>query len=117
MAYAVDGDVYCQVGRFPPYGRLSGQCIDELRSGARVEMDERKRSPVDFALWKAAKPGEPSWHAPWNGDEIEQVKARRPTREWDAALGKGFVDGEKLTEFVYASLMSRRPARRTSRPA
>jgi cysteinyl-tRNA synthetase len=64
-AYAVEGDVYFQVDRFPPYGRLSGQSIDELRAGARVEVDERKRSPVDFALWKAAKPGEPCWHSPW----------------------------------------------------
>ena len=65
MAYAADGDVYFQVDRFAPYGRLSGQSIDELRAGARVEVDERKRSPVDFALWKAAKPGEPSWPSPW----------------------------------------------------
>ena len=65
MAYAADGDVYYQVDRFAPYGRLSGQSVDELRSGARVEVDERKRSPVDFALWKAAKPGEPSWPSPW----------------------------------------------------
>ena len=65
MAYAAGGDVYYQVDRFAPYGRLSGQSVDELRSGARVEVDERKRSPVDFALWKAAKPGEPSWPSPW----------------------------------------------------
>ena len=65
MAYAAGGDVYYQVDRFAAYGRLSGQSIEELRSGARVEVDERKRSPVDFALWKAAKPGEPSWHSPW----------------------------------------------------
>ncbi|HTE50259.1 MAG TPA: cysteine--tRNA ligase [Kofleriaceae bacterium] len=65
IAYEVDGDVYYQVERFPLYGRLSGQSIDELRSGARVEVDERKRSPVDFALWKSAKPGEPSWSSPW----------------------------------------------------
>ncbi|HLU67203.1 MAG TPA: cysteine--tRNA ligase [Kofleriaceae bacterium] len=64
-AYAVDGDVYFSVETFPPYGRLSGQSIDDLRSGARVEVDERKRSPVDFALWKSAKPGEPSWESPW----------------------------------------------------
>jgi cysteinyl-tRNA synthetase len=64
-AYVVDGDVYYAVDRFSPYGALSGQSIDDLRAGARVEVDERKRSPVDFALWKAAKPGEPSWPAPW----------------------------------------------------
>ena len=64
-AYAAGGDVYFAVESFPPYGRLSGQSIDELRAGARVEVDERKRSPVDFALWKAAKPGEPQWDSPW----------------------------------------------------
>jgi cysteinyl-tRNA synthetase len=64
-AYVVDGDVYYAVDRFPDYGRLSGQSVDDLRAGARVEIDERKRSPVDFALWKAAKPGEPSWDSPW----------------------------------------------------
>ncbi len=64
-AYAVDGDVYFAVETFPPYGRLSGQSLDDLRAGARVESDERKRSPLDFALWKAAKPGEPAWDTPW----------------------------------------------------
>ena len=65
MAYVVDGDVYFQVDRFADYGKLSGQSIDELRAGARVDVDERKRAAVDFALWKAAKPGEPSWPSPW----------------------------------------------------
>jgi cysteinyl-tRNA synthetase len=64
-AYAVDGDVYFEVKTFPAYGHLSGQTPDELRAGARVEVDERKRAPADFALWKSAKPGEPSWDSPW----------------------------------------------------
>jgi cysteinyl-tRNA synthetase len=64
-AYPADGDVYFEVSTFPPYGRLSGQTLDELRAGARIEVDERKRAPADFALWKAAKPGEPSWDSPW----------------------------------------------------
>ncbi len=64
-AYAVDGDVYYEVAQVPAYGRLSGQSPDELRAGARVEVDERKRAPADFALWKSAKPGEPSWDSPW----------------------------------------------------
>ncbi|MEZ4363125.1 MAG: cysteine--tRNA ligase [Kofleriaceae bacterium] len=64
-AYAVDGDVNFEVATFAPYGRLSGQSLEELRAGERVEIDERKRSPADFALWKAAKPGEPSWDSPW----------------------------------------------------
>ena len=65
FAYVVDGDVYFEVRRFPPYGRLSGKNLDELLAGARVEVDERKRDPHDFALWKSAKPGEPSWESPW----------------------------------------------------
>jgi len=64
-AYVVDGDVYYEVKSFPAYGALSRQSPDELRAGARVEVDERKRAPADFALWKAAKPGEPSWDSPW----------------------------------------------------
>jgi cysteinyl-tRNA synthetase len=65
FAYQVDGDVYYEVRRFAGYGRLSGRELDELMSGARVEVDERKRDPLDFALWKTAKPGEPSWDSPW----------------------------------------------------
>jgi cysteinyl-tRNA synthetase len=64
-AYVVDGDVYFSVERFPEYGKLSGRSPDEMRAGARVEIDERKRNPLDFALWKAAKPGEPAWDSPW----------------------------------------------------
>jgi cysteinyl-tRNA synthetase len=64
-AYVADGDVYYEVSTFPGYGKLSGQAIDELEAGARVDVDERKRAPADFALWKAAKPGEPSWPSPW----------------------------------------------------
>ncbi len=64
-AYVVEGDVYFEVATFPPYGRLSGQSIEDLVAGERVAVDERKRAPGDFALWKAAKPGEPSWDSPW----------------------------------------------------
>ncbi|HEY2788230.1 MAG TPA: cysteine--tRNA ligase [Gaiellales bacterium] len=65
-AYAADGDVYFAVRSFAPYGELSGQRPDELRAGARVEPGEHKRDPVDFALWKATKPGEDtSWPSPW----------------------------------------------------
>ncbi len=64
-AYAVDGDVYYEVDTFPAYGRLSGQTLEQLREGARIEVDERKRAAADFALWKSAKPGEPSWDSPW----------------------------------------------------
>jgi cysteinyl-tRNA synthetase len=64
-AYVVDGDVYFEIRTFPVYGRLSGKNLDELLVGARVDVDERKRDPRDFALWKSAKPGEPSWDSPW----------------------------------------------------
>jgi len=64
-AYPLDGDVYYEVRTFPAYGKLSDQNIDKLRDGARVEVDERKRDPADFALWKAAKPGEPFWESSW----------------------------------------------------
>jgi cysteinyl-tRNA synthetase len=65
FAYVADGDVYFEVARFPAYGRLSGKNLEELLAGARVDVNERKRDPRDFALWKAAKPGEPSWPSPW----------------------------------------------------
>jgi len=64
-AYEAGGDVYYEVAKFAPYGRLSGQSLDQLRDGARIEVDERKKDPADFALWKSAKPGEPSWDSPW----------------------------------------------------
>jgi cysteinyl-tRNA synthetase len=65
IAYEVDGDVYYAVDKFPGYGKLSHRSLDDMQSGARVEVDERKQNPMDFALWKAAKPGEPSWDSPW----------------------------------------------------
>ncbi len=64
-AYVVDGDVYFSVRSFPGYGKLSGRDIDEMHAGARVEVDDRKRDPLDFALWKSCKPGEPHWPSPW----------------------------------------------------
>lgn len=65
FAYAAGGDVYYEIARFQPYGRLSKKRIDDLRAGARVEVGEHKRSPMDFALWKGAKEGEPYWESPW----------------------------------------------------
>lgn len=64
-AYELEGDVYYSVEKFAGYGKLSGRTLDDMMAGARVEVDERKRNPMDFALWKAAKPGEPSWNSPW----------------------------------------------------
>jgi cysteinyl-tRNA synthetase len=65
LAYIVAGDVYFQVEKYQPYGRLSKRKLEDLQAGARVEVDERKRHPMDFALWKSSKPGEPSWESPW----------------------------------------------------
>jgi cysteinyl-tRNA synthetase len=65
LAYPMAGDVYFAVAAFAGYGKLSKRKLDDLQAGARVEVDERKRDALDFALWKAAKPGEPSWESPW----------------------------------------------------
>lgn len=62
---AANGDVYYAVASFPAYGRLSGKSLDDLRAGERVEIDPNKRDPMDFVLWKAAKPNEPAWPSPW----------------------------------------------------
>ena len=64
-AYPVDGDVYYSVKGFPGYGKLSGKNVEDLLAGARVDVDDRKSDPLDFALWKASKPGEPAWESPW----------------------------------------------------
>ncbi|MGQ9700140.1 MAG: cysteine--tRNA ligase [Candidatus Bipolaricaulaceae bacterium] len=64
-AYVVDGDVYFSVRTYPGYGQLSGRSVEEQWAGARVEVGEKKRDPLDFALWKGAKPGEPHWPSPW----------------------------------------------------
>jgi cysteinyl-tRNA synthetase len=64
-AYEVEGDVYFEVKRFTLYGQLSGRNLEDLLAGARIEVDPRKKDPMDFALWKAAKPGEPGWESPW----------------------------------------------------
>ena len=63
--YVVDGDVYYRVEKFAHYGELSGRKLEDMMAGARVDVDDRKENPMDFALWKAAKPGEPSWDSPW----------------------------------------------------
>lgn len=65
LAYHVDGDVYFNVTKYPGYGSLSKRKLEDLQAGARVEIDERKRHPMDFALWKSSKPGEPAWESPW----------------------------------------------------
>ena len=64
-AYEVDGDVYFAVSKFKEYGKLSKRSLEDMQAGARIDVDERKNHPGDFALWKKAKPGEPSWESPW----------------------------------------------------
>ena len=64
-AYEAEGDIYFDVNSFPKYGILSGRNLEEMQAGARVEPGELKRNPLDFALWKSAKPGEPAWNSPW----------------------------------------------------
>jgi len=65
FAYAIEGDVYFRVRQDPEYGKLSHRALDAMEAGARIEIDPRKEDPMDFALWKASKPGEPSWDSPW----------------------------------------------------
>ena len=86
-AYEVEGDVYFRVRSFPEYGKLSHRNIDDLLSGARIDVDERKDDPLDFALWKAAKPGEPSWESPWG--------AGRPGWHIEcSAMSSTYLDGQ-----------------------
>ncbi len=87
-AYEAGGDVYFAVRSFPGYGKLSGRDIDELRSGERIEPGEQKRDPLDFALWKAAKPGEPRWDSPWGaGRPGWHIECSAMARRY---LGNGF---------------------------
>jgi len=65
FAYEREGDVFFSVRRLPGYGKLSGRDLDQMRAGARIDIDERKEDPLDFALWKRSKPGEPKWDSPW----------------------------------------------------
>jgi cysteinyl-tRNA synthetase len=64
-AYVVDGDVFFRVNSKEDYGKLSGRRLEELQAGVRIDVDERKENPMDFALWKSSKPGEPAWDSPW----------------------------------------------------
>ncbi len=64
-AYAVEGDVYYAVSEFSEYGKLSRRNLDDMQAGARISINEKKKHPMDFALWKSSKPGEPAWESPW----------------------------------------------------
>ncbi len=88
LAYASDGDVYFSVKKFPRYGQLSGRRPDELRSGHRIAVGESKEDPLDFALWKGAKPGEPHWESPWGaGRPGWHIECSAMAEEY---LGEGF---------------------------
>jgi cysteinyl-tRNA synthetase len=65
LAYQVGHDVYYRVARFPDYGKLSGRQLEDMQAGARISVNEEKENPLDFALWKGSKPGEPTWESPW----------------------------------------------------
>lgn len=87
-AYVVDGDVYYSISSFNDYGKLSGRSPEDMQAGARVEVDTRKRHPMDFALWKAAKEGEPSWDSPWGpGRPGWHIECSAMSRKY---LGDGF---------------------------
>ena len=88
-AYPMDGDVYYRVRSFDGYGKLSHRSLEDMRAGERVAVDERKEDPMDFALWKGVKPGEPAWDSPWGGGQArlahrvlgdDQGASRRPDR-------------------------------------
>ena len=88
LAYEVNGNVYFDVRKFSGYGRLSGRELDDMKAGARVDVDEGKHDPLDFALWKAAKPGEPSWTSPWgNGRPGWHIECSAMSLKY---LGPGF---------------------------
>ena len=98
-AYESGGDVYFSVRSFPAYGRLSGHRVDELISGARVEPDERKRDPLDFALWKRMKPGEPWWESPWGpGRPGWHIECSAMSLEY---LGSGFDIHAGGTDLIF----------------
>lgn len=87
-AYASEGDVYYAVETFPDYLKLSGRNLEEMQAGARVEVGDKKRHPMDFALWKASKPGEPWWQSPWgNGRPGWHIECSAMSMEF---LGKTF---------------------------
>lgn len=121
LAYNVDGNVYYAVARFEGYGKLSGRSLEDMQAGARIDVDERKRHPMDFALWKKAKEGEPSWDSPWGkgrpGWHIECSAMSLkylgpgfdihggggdlvfPHHENEIAQAEGYLDGEQFARY------------------
>ncbi|MBQ2887634.1 MAG: cysteine--tRNA ligase [Firmicutes bacterium] len=88
VAYEVNGDVYFAVEKFDEYGKLSGRDLEDMLAGARVQIGDQKRNPMDFAVWKAAKPGEPAWESPWGqGRPGWHIECSAMSRKY---LGDGF---------------------------
>ena len=88
LAYQINGDVYFAVEKFDGYGKLSGRRLEEMEAGARVDIDENKHNPFDFALWKSSKPGEPEWESPWGpGRPGWHIECSAMSSEY---LGKSF---------------------------
>lgn len=88
LAYQINGDVYFAVEKFDGYGKLSGRRLEEMEAGARVDIDEKKHNPFDFALWKSSKPGEPAWESPWgSGRPGWHIECSAMSSEY---LGKSF---------------------------
>jgi len=88
LAYNTGGDVYFSVSDYKGYGKLSGRTLEDMQAGARVEVDEKKKNPLDFALWKKAKPGEPFWPSPWgNGRPGWHIECSAMSLKY---LGPGF---------------------------
>jgi cysteinyl-tRNA synthetase len=88
LAYPAGGDVYYRVGKFPDYGMLSGRKLEDMQAGARIDVNEQKEDPMDFVLWKGAKPGEPKWASPWGeGRPGWHIECSAMSRKY---LGKNF---------------------------
>ena len=96
LAYQIDGDIFFAIESFKDYGKLSGRRLEDMEAGARVNIDERKHNPFDFALWKSAKPGEPAWDSPWGngrpGWHIECSAMVRKVYEKTIDIHTGGVD-------------------------
>lgn len=116
-AYVTDTGVYFSVRKFGDYGKLSGQSIDQMHSGARIEPDEKKNDPLDFALWKASKKDEPSWASPWGrgrpGWHIEcsvmsQRYLKSPTLDIHAG-GRDLIFPHHENEIAQAEALSQKP--------
>ncbi len=113
---ADDGDVLYSVSSFPGYGKLSGKQLKDLRAGARVEIDAAKRDPLDFVLWKAAKPGEPWWDSPWGRGR--PGLAHRVLSHVDAGareVTSTFMAAGSISSFRITRTRSHNPARRSTR--